>query len=239
VYLNSDNVVNSATVLVQGGTVGTTDNTPGAMDMASNGQHIILTSGSGTVMQCIEVAFAPDAGSGACCDSGGGCQALTAAVCASAAGNFLGVGAACIPDPCPQPGACCVTATSACSFTLQSACTGGSTWNGGTVCSPNPCATPAGACCTASSCAVVVQTACTGPQTHFAGANTVCNAPGNNRTPCCKADFNQSGAVTVQDIFDFLTAYFTNSPTADVNASGAVSVQDIFDYLTLYFAGCT
>lgn len=55
---------------------------------------------------------------------------------------------------------------------------------------------------------------------------------------CCPADFNNSGGLSVQDLFDFLTAYFTNQPTADFNASGNISVQDIFDYLTAYFAGC-
>ncbi len=54
----------------------------------------------------------------------------------------------------------------------------------------------------------------------------------------CPADFNNSGAVSVQDIFDFLAAYFANVPAADFNNSGAISVQDIFDYLAAYFAGC-
>jgi hypothetical protein len=54
----------------------------------------------------------------------------------------------------------------------------------------------------------------------------------------CRADINGSGSVTVQDIFDFLAAYFGNSPTADINLSGAISVQDIFDFLAAYFAGC-
>lgn len=52
------------------------------------------------------------------------------------------------------------------------------------------------------------------------------------------ADFNQSGAVSVQDIFDFLTAYFAADLQADINADTGVSVQDIFDYLSLYFGGC-
>ena len=54
----------------------------------------------------------------------------------------------------------------------------------------------------------------------------------------CAADFNNSGSVTVQDIFDFLAAYFSNNAAADVNNSGSVTVQDIFDYLALYFEGC-
>ncbi len=54
----------------------------------------------------------------------------------------------------------------------------------------------------------------------------------------CPGDFNNSGGISVQDIFDFLSAYFTGDLAADVNESGSVTVQDIFDFLTLYFAGC-
>ncbi len=58
--------------------------------------------------------------------------------------------------------------------------------------------------------------------------------------PCnpCPADFNNSGTVTVQDIFDFLVAYFAGDVAADFNNSGTVTVQDIFDYLAAYFIGC-
>jgi hypothetical protein len=54
----------------------------------------------------------------------------------------------------------------------------------------------------------------------------------------CRADFNCSGTASVQDIFDFLAAYFSGNPRADINGSGAVSVQDIFDFLAAYFVGC-
>ncbi len=54
----------------------------------------------------------------------------------------------------------------------------------------------------------------------------------------CPADFNQSGGVTVQDIFDFLAAFFAGDAAADINFSGEVSVQDVFDFLAAYFAGC-
>jgi hypothetical protein len=56
--------------------------------------------------------------------------------------------------------------------------------------------------------------------------------------PPCTADFNQSGVISVQDIFDFLAAYFAGNPRADFNYSGVISVQDIFDFLAAYFAGC-
>lgn len=54
----------------------------------------------------------------------------------------------------------------------------------------------------------------------------------------CPADFNDSGSVTVQDIFDFLGAYFAGNPSADFNGAGGVTVQDIFDFLAAYFTGC-
>ncbi|MCC6320669.1 MAG: hypothetical protein IT438_04440 [Phycisphaerales bacterium] len=57
---------------------------------------------------------------------------------------------------------------------------------------------------------------------------------------CCPADFNQSGPPpTVQDIFEFLAAYFGNNVAADFNTSGVLSVQDIFDFLAAYFSGCS
>ncbi len=54
----------------------------------------------------------------------------------------------------------------------------------------------------------------------------------------CPADVNCSGALSVQDIFDFLEEYFSGASIGDFNGSGAVSVQDIFDFLAAYFAGC-
>ncbi|MFN7020870.1 MAG: immunoglobulin domain-containing protein [Phycisphaerales bacterium] len=54
----------------------------------------------------------------------------------------------------------------------------------------------------------------------------------------CVGDFNCSDIISVQDIFDFLNAYFAGSPSGDVNGSGTSTVQDIFDFLNAYFAGC-
>lgn len=56
--------------------------------------------------------------------------------------------------------------------------------------------------------------------------------------PPCRADFNNAGGVTVQDIFDFLSAWFANVPSADFNNAGGITVQDIFDYLSAWFTGC-
>ena len=54
----------------------------------------------------------------------------------------------------------------------------------------------------------------------------------------CPGDFNASGTVSVQDIFDFLSAWFASSASADVNLAGGVSVQDIFDFLSAWFQTC-
>jgi beta-glucanase (GH16 family) len=57
-------------------------------------------------------------------------------------------------------------------------------------------------------------------------------------TTACPADFNGAGGLTVQDIFDFLSAYFGADNRADFNGDGVLSVQDLFDFLASYFGGC-
>jgi subtilase family serine protease len=54
----------------------------------------------------------------------------------------------------------------------------------------------------------------------------------------CLADFNCSGSVTTQDIFDYLNAWFASGQGSDFDASGAATVQDIFEFLTAWFSGC-
>jgi hypothetical protein len=57
-------------------------------------------------------------------------------------------------------------------------------------------------------------------------------------TPKCRADFDGSGVLAVQDIFDFLNAWFAGDIRTDFDGSGALAVQDIFDFLNAWFAGC-
>ena len=59
----------------------------------------------------------------------------------------------------------------------------------------------------------------------------------NPPTPC-PADFTRDGALSVQDVFDFLDAYFSGIAQADFNGIGGVTVQDVFDFLDAWFAGC-
>ena len=55
--------------------------------------------------------------------------------------------------------------------------------------------------------------------------------------PACPCNFN-GGALNVQDIFDYLAAWFAGSAAADFNGSGSLSVQDIFDFLACWFGSC-
>ncbi len=91
-----------------------------------------------------------------------------------------------------------------------------------------------GACCVGTTCTVTSISACIGA---FQGIGTLCGTVGNPTT-CCKANFNGMGGISVQDIFDFLAAWFAGSPSANVNGTGGVTVQDIFDFLSLWFSGC-
>jgi hypothetical protein len=71
--------------------------------------------------------------------------------------------------------------------------------------------------------------ACGGTTTSPAAALTV---------GCCAADFNNSGGLTIQDIFDFLNAWFAGDPRADFDHTNGLQVQDIFAFLNAWFAGC-
>lgn len=99
---------------------------------------------------------------------------------------------------------------------------------------------PTGVCCRGSACGITTQAACVAGA--FGGAawtsGGVCNTSGNFASPCCKADFNKVGDITVQDIFDYLTAWFAVDLSSDINSDAAVSVQDIFDFLSAWFQGC-
>lgn len=62
-------------------------------------------------------------------------------------------------------------------------------------------------------------------------------------TPTCRADFNRSGDISVQDLFEFLAAFFAQTlgpspPGGDFDQSGTVSVDDLFSFLAAWFAGC-
>jgi subtilisin-like proprotein convertase family protein len=55
-------------------------------------------------------------------------------------------------------------------------------------------------------------------------------------TPACPCDWNLSGDVSLQDLFDYLTSYFNGR--GDFAGDGAATVQDLFDFLGCWFGGC-
>jgi hypothetical protein len=185
---------------------------------------------------------------GACCLASTACFFTTFADCdAQSAGDpadFWAEAVACAVNPCDsQPGKCCLQdgscqlVPSATIGNAAACATASGTYTAAGVCTPNTCVVASNvACCRGSSCVLEPAGGCTGPNTFNSGAGA-CNAAGNFTSPCCKADYNHVGGITVQDIFDFLSGYFTANPNADINGVGGVTVQDIFDFLGGYFAG--
>lgn len=54
----------------------------------------------------------------------------------------------------------------------------------------------------------------------------------------CPGDFDNDGAVGVQDLLGFVGAYVVGAAGADVDAVAGVSVEDLFVFLGSWFGGC-
>ncbi len=54
--------------------------------------------------------------------------------------------------------------------------------------------------------------------------------------PGSSPDWNHSGSVNIQDIFDFLSSWFAGN--GDFNGAAGSTIQDIFDFLAAWFTGC-
>lgn len=54
----------------------------------------------------------------------------------------------------------------------------------------------------------------------------------------CRGDFNNDGTLSVQDLFDFLAAFFADNLAADYEADGVITVQDLFTFLGAWFTPC-
>lgn len=98
----------------------------------------------------------------------------------------------------------------------------------------------AGACCRGALCTSSSPDTCTGPLALFAGLGTSCSPDPGATTPCCRADFNHDRLLSVQDVFDYLDAFFAADPRADMINSGSQppTIQSLFAFITAWFAGC-
>ncbi|HVU65445.1 MAG TPA: PQQ-dependent sugar dehydrogenase [Phycisphaerales bacterium] len=54
---------------------------------------------------------------------------------------------------------------------------------------------------------------------------------------CFHADFNHDDEVDIQDIFDYLNAWFAGDPATDLNGDGQ-DTRDIFYFIDSWFQGC-
>jgi hypothetical protein len=135
-----------------------------------------------------------------------------------------------------ETGACCVN-IGGCTLTSAYECPG--VFHGeGSACTPAPCPSQAGSCCTGTHCVLMDSVACDVAGGSFGGTGTSCLQSPTNPTTCCRANFNGADGLSVQDIFDFLNAWFAADPRADFDGQDALQVQDIFAFLNSWFAGC-
>jgi hypothetical protein len=138
-------------------------------------------------------------------------------------------------DP-PAFGACCF-ADGRCESVAAGDCAGIYVGDNA-ACDPTPCPQPTGACCVSpADCRILTAVNCAAAGGAYTGDGIPCQVDPGNIITCCIANFNGVNGITVQDIFDFLAAYFAGDHDADLNGNG-LGVQDIFDFLAAYFAGC-
>lgn len=50
------------------------------------------------------------------------------------------------------------------------------------------------------------------------------------------ADFNIDGAISTEDLFDFIQAFFGGKCTADIDLNGSVTTDDVYKYLSRFLA---
>ncbi len=130
-------------------------------------------------------------GTGACCDEDGNCTITTEDDCD---GDYQGDGTVCDPNPCPQPGACCIDGE--CSILSSDDCAsgGGNYLGNGSTCDGVDCTM--GVCCFDGFCdpGPYNQADCEGSGGTFLGGSTTCD-PNPCPLPCCFPAFDGSGRM--------------------------------------------
>lgn len=54
----------------------------------------------------------------------------------------------------------------------------------------------------------------------------------------CPADLTHDRIVTIEDVFEYLRAYFGQQPDADFNGDGVMTLEDLLTFLAAWFEGC-
>jgi hypothetical protein len=49
-----------------------------------------------------------------------------------------------------------------------------------------------------------------------------------------KADFNQNGSVEIEDLFSYMSVWFTGKKQADFNGDGLVNLTDLMDFINVW-----
>ncbi|MEE2908229.1 MAG: hypothetical protein VX527_10425, partial [Planctomycetota bacterium] len=189
---------------------------------------------------------------GACCNSDGTCEDLTAIECGIVDGAYQGDGTACSDDGCPDPvGACCVPSTEQCVDASQALCDAfAGTWWIGQACADVICF-PVGACCLIDGSCVSGSTpeSCVAFDGTFQGDATTCDlveCPEPQGWCCTDADdcFELSevtcdafggtwgGAGSTCDDSDACDP--EKDCLGDTNDDGVVNVDDILQVLANY-----
>jgi hypothetical protein len=182
-------------------------------------------------------------GLGACCIQNNGCYTgvCTFSSPSSCGGVHSGIGTSCTPNPCPMVLAQCCRTDNTCATSCREYCdsVGGFFGVIGTTCNPSVC--PIGICCRGATCTIKSFYDCNPTGNAGAVISGLAGACGtSSTTPCCLPDYNKSGSISVQDIFDFLNDWFAGSLFAIPGGNGdtgTLNVQNIFDFLNAWFAG--
>jgi hypothetical protein len=207
---------------------------------------------------------------GVCCAVNGSSTTCTVVARSACTGTMFGldvqscVNAFCPTATSPVPtGACCDSATLACTVGVQAACAAPNFWIYNAACAAaNACTQPGvGACCVGTSCTVTCQADCVTQAGTPKGAGTACSPV----DPCAVASGVCCRGATCSTAFATAGACTSSTPTtqpgavhvfvtssascnagndnrtpccyANYNHNATLEVQDIFDFLNDWFAG--
>lgn len=96
----------------------------------------------------------------------------------------------------------------------------------------------AGACCCRGGCLALTPDDCAARNGSFVAARTACRVPGIPAA-CCTSDFDGDGEpASMVDLYTFLQSWFERGAIADLNHNGSVSVQDLLDFIHAWFRPC-